>query len=65
MSLAFLLHGIMSDDKRQNVTALIRSAAYGRGKRILIKACSTCIVVAIVWGIIFIPDIFAIDMFDL
>lgn len=57
MSLAFLLHGIMSDDKRQNVTALIRSAAYGRGKRILIKACSTCIVVAIVWGIIFIPDI--------
>lgn len=47
----------MSDDKRQNVTAIIRSAAYGRGKRILTKACSTCIVVAIVWGIIFIPDI--------
>lgn len=57
ISLVFLLYGIMSDDKRQNMIVLIRSTAHGRGRRMLTKTCAVCIIAAIVWGIVFVADI--------
>lgn len=57
IGLIFLLFGILSDERRQNMKVLINTAAYGRGKWFLNKSISAIIVTIILWGVIFIPNI--------
>lgn len=57
IGLIFLLSGILSDDRRQNMKVLIHTSAYGRGKWFLNKSIAAVIVTFTVWAVICIPNI--------
>ncbi|MDO5381641.1 MAG: hypothetical protein Q4F06_02835 [Eubacteriales bacterium] len=57
IGLIFLLFGILSDDRRQNMKTLIHTSSNGRGKWFAVKAEAVLITTVALWATIFIPNL--------